>query len=226
MSYILDALRKADAERERGTVPGLHTQPVPTVSAELPAARRGVPVGWVASGSAVLVAGALVWAWSGRSADLPHEAVRPIEAPAPAVAVAPPPPVIAAPAPAPAPAPVAAPVLAPPRAVAPTPPRATAVHKPAPQVVAKAASTPAPAASAAEARVYSVNELPDNIRREWPALSIGGSIYSETPASRFLIINGQIYHEGDTLANGLSLEQIKLKAAVLRYKGYRVGISY
>ena len=26
MSYILDALRRADAERERGTVPSLHTQ--------------------------------------------------------------------------------------------------------------------------------------------------------------------------------------------------------
>lgn len=27
MSYILDALRRADAERDRGTVPGLHTKP-------------------------------------------------------------------------------------------------------------------------------------------------------------------------------------------------------
>ena len=28
MSYILDALRRADAERERGTVPGIHAQPI------------------------------------------------------------------------------------------------------------------------------------------------------------------------------------------------------
>ena len=28
MSYILDALQRADAERERGTVPGLHAQPL------------------------------------------------------------------------------------------------------------------------------------------------------------------------------------------------------
>src|SRR5256885_16464797 len=100
MSYILDALRKADAERERGSVPGLHTQSVPTVSAELPSARRGVPVGWVAGGSAVVIAGALAWTWGGRGADVPHEAVRTIEAPAPAVALAPPPataPSIAAP---------------------------------------------------------------------------------------------------------------------------------
>ena len=30
MSYILDALRRADAERSRGAVPGLHAQGVPT----------------------------------------------------------------------------------------------------------------------------------------------------------------------------------------------------
>ena len=41
MSYILDALRRADAERERGAVPGLHAQPVPPVSAD--AAGSGGP---------------------------------------------------------------------------------------------------------------------------------------------------------------------------------------
>jgi general secretion pathway protein B len=41
-----------------------------------------------------------------------------------------------------------------------------------------------------------------------------------------LIVNGQVFHEGDTLAPGLSLEQINLKSAVLKLKGYRYGISY
>jgi general secretion pathway protein B len=247
MSYILDALRKADAERERGSVPGLHTQPVPAASAESPAMRRGVPVSWVAGGTAVLVAGALAWAWGGRGSDAPHEPPRPVDTPPVAMAA---PPVVAQPAPAPvaavpepaapapaAPAPVApppapgpAPVAAAPRAVTPAPVRAPtpaparhAAAKPAPATTAAPAAS---AASASEARVYSVNELPADIRRDWPPLSIGGSIYSDTPASRFLIINGQIYHEGDKIKNGLSLEQIKLKAAVLLYKGYRVGITY
>lgn len=30
MSYILDALRRAESERERGLVPGVHTQPAPS----------------------------------------------------------------------------------------------------------------------------------------------------------------------------------------------------
>jgi general secretion pathway protein B len=84
----------------------------------------------------------------------------------------------------------------------------------------------APAAPAQEERVYGVNELPEAIRRDWPSLAIGGSIYSETPSSRFLVINGRIFHEGDEVARDLSLEQIRLKAAVLRYRGYRVRITY
>ena len=51
-------------------------------------------------------------------------------------------------------------------------------------------------------------------------------MYSDNAASRFLIINGQILHESDKVTPELTLEQIKLKAAVLRYKGYRYGISY
>ena len=51
-------------------------------------------------------------------------------------------------------------------------------------------------------------------------------MYSENPANRMLIINGKLFHEGDKLAPGLSLEQISLKSAVLRLKGYRYGISY
>ena len=33
MSYILDALRRAEAERGRGGVPGLHSQAVPVPGA-------------------------------------------------------------------------------------------------------------------------------------------------------------------------------------------------
>jgi general secretion pathway protein B len=85
--------------------------------------------------------------------------------------------------------------------------------------------TPASAATAA-ARIYQQSELPDAIRAELPPLTIGGSIYSENPANRMLIVNGQLFHEGDKLAPDLFVEQIKLKAAVLRYKGYRYQTSY
>ncbi len=80
--------------------------------------------------------------------------------------------------------------------------------------------------TAPEARVYTLSELPDDVRAGLPSLAVGGAMYSQTPANRMLIINGQIYREGDTLAPGLVLEQIKLKSAVLKVKGLRYGISY
>ena len=45
MSYILDALRRADAERERGAVPGLHSQPVAAPETIATPARRRWPLG-------------------------------------------------------------------------------------------------------------------------------------------------------------------------------------
>ena len=78
----------------------------------------------------------------------------------------------------------------------------------------------------AEARVFALNELPENIRRELPTLAVGGAMYSEKAANRMLILNGQVFHEGEKVSPDLMLEQIKLKSAVLVYKSYRYGISY
>ena len=51
-------------------------------------------------------------------------------------------------------------------------------------------------------------------------------MYSENAANRMLIINGQLFHERDKLGPGLVLVQIRLKSAVLEFRGYRYGISY
>ena len=84
---------------------------------------------------------------------------------------------------------------------------------------------PAPA-PAVEARVYRVGELPEAIRRDLPNLTLGGAMYSDRAASRMLIINGQVFHEGDTLGPDLSLRHIRLKEAVLEFRGYRYAVSY
>jgi general secretion pathway protein B len=68
--------------------------------------------------------------------------------------------------------------------------------------------------------------LPDDIRRDLPKIAVGGSIYSDSSASRFVIVNGQLYHEGDSVAPDLVLQQIKLKSAVLVFRGYRYGITF
>jgi general secretion pathway protein B len=61
MSYILEALKKADAERKLGAVPGLHMQSVPTVMFEdsIPLIRR--PLTWVVL--ALILTGVILLAW-------------------------------------------------------------------------------------------------------------------------------------------------------------------
>ena len=63
MSYILDALKKADAERERGGIPGLHSQPqAPVADDEEVKARRGtLPIVWIGAGVAISLIGVLSW---------------------------------------------------------------------------------------------------------------------------------------------------------------------
>jgi general secretion pathway protein B len=46
------------------------------------------------------------------------------------------------------------------------------------------------------------------------------------PANRFMFVNGQVLHEGDVIAPGVVLQQIRVKAAVLTVAGYRYLMSY
>jgi len=75
-------------------------------------------------------------------------------------------------------------------------------------------------------RVVPVADLPDEVRRELPALSIGGAMHSDVPANRMLVLNGSVFHEGDQPAPGLVLEEIKLKSAVFRFKDHRYSVAY
>ncbi len=68
MSLILDALRKADSERERGSVPGLHTHPVETLAAEAPARPGARPWQWAVVGTLAGLAIAVLWYVTGRDA--------------------------------------------------------------------------------------------------------------------------------------------------------------
>ena len=74
-------------------------------------------------------------------------------------------------------------------------------------------------------RIYSLAELPESVRRELPKLSYGGGSYSGDKASRLAFLNGQVFREGDTIAPGLVLRQVKQKGAILAYKGYRFEIG-
>ena len=266
MSYILDALRRADAERSRGAVPGLHAQSLPTDSE--PAARDYRPLIWAAGAAGVLVVAGVVIVLFGPWHAAPMPEGRATLAPAPELAptardsapaqpaqgeqpaaqpgaiepgARPVEPPLGRAAPPPAYPPVAQQRAAPPparvarleprvdaRPPAPmaSPARPQAEHYGAPIA---AAPVPAPASASAPARgnaITNINDLPPNVRATLPRLSVGGAIYSETPSARMVILNGQVFHEGDKPATDTVLEQIRLKSAVLNFRGQRYEVSF
>jgi general secretion pathway protein B len=227
VSLILDALRKADAERERGSVPGLHSQPVVPLSAETPKKPVSRPH-WlfIAIGVAVGLALAATWVLVGREAASPVVAVTPPQQPippapllpapaggAPMIGMAPPPSATARPdgQPAAQPAPWPAPEER-------KTPRGDATVNP--------PGAPAGTAASADTTVHSREQLPPHIRAALPPFTIGGSIYSPNPAGRSLIVNGQLYRQGERLTQDLALEEIRLKAAVFSFRGYRFEVLF
>jgi general secretion pathway protein B len=249
MSYILDALRRADAERSRGAVPGLHAQAAPSDGE--PAARNFGPLIWVAGAAGVLlvaVAVVLVFApWRGAPGDARSAAALPL---APAPELAPTAGDNASPAATVAPGelPPARPGALDPGARPIEPPMARGNPPPLNRVAAgrvatletktaPAASPPvehygeplAPAAPAAPARaaaIPNINDLPPSTRSQLPRLTVGGAIYSEAPSARMVILNGQVFHEGDKPAADTVLEQIRLKSAILNFRGQRYEVAF
>lgn len=261
MSYILDALRRAEAERQRGTVPGLHAQPA---TGTLPAGPDGPhtaqrswrPGTWALAG--LLLAGLLAAAaglgWLLKPTPAvgavtlptapPPAAVRsavpavPLQAaalagggaqaqlPAPA-AVAPVVPRIipeARPSTEPAAAPTRPLVSAAPATVVAAPALTAALSAPTAAPVASARAAPAPVVAGpgtAPARLPTLAELPEALRREVQPLNLGGSVYAEQPPLRIVIINGQVFHEGDKPLPELQVQQIQLKSVVFSVRGQR-----
>ncbi|CAM3313468.1 general secretion pathway protein GspB [Polaromonas hydrogenivorans] len=237
MSYILDALKRADAERERGAVPGLQSR-----HATMPAVPAGPGVQkrvWLAVVAALVLAGlaAGLWFW-----QKPDSAVR-VAAVEPAV-VSPAAPVpLAQPVPPPAPLPSipTPPVVAVPRAAASSPPAVARaapkpVPKPAPPAPAAAMQAPpkpkpepvakAPATQAAPATIPLLGDLPEGLRRDIPPLAISGSVYSANPAQRLLLVNNQVLGQGSQAAPGVNLEEIHAKSSVFSFRGTRFRVAH
>ena len=220
MSYILEALKKSQAERQLGSAPTLHAMPVGAARGRC---RRGAPPPAVDCAGAVALAvaalAALAWRLQCAGCQAAQRRLPWCAAPAPR----------RAPCRRRSPAPV---VAAPPLAV-----RAA--------VVARAAEAggracragagasrrsrrraAAPAALAEEEQLPTLRELPEAIQRAVPPLAFGGYMYSKNPADRLLLIDKTLRHEGEEVAPGLVLEKLLPKAAVMNYKGYRYRVPY
>lgn len=250
MSYILDALKRADAERGRGAVPGLHTRQLASPSERdpsAPGARRALWLG-VAAALALAGMGGGLWFWQ-TAPEAPLAVVVQPVAIQPQVSAAVAPPVAAI-------APDLAPVLpatATETAAAPAAPAAAVPvvnarikAKPEPTRAAPAVATPLPVpapprtaakaapaaaalaapASATSAAVPLLSELPDELRRQVPAITITGAVYAENPAQRLLLVNNLVLTQGALAAPEVKLEEIQARSSVFSFRGTRFRVAH
>lgn len=229
MSYILEALKKAQAERQLGSAPTLHAPTLHGADGKAAGAalKKPVVLALLAMGAAIAVLLVLVLRPAQPSQPARAQlAMTPAPAaPTPAAAPA----ALASAAPAVAPA---APADSPSLAAALPPPVATVTPAPRPHpapepvAAAPAAETAAKPAVAQEEPVQNLRDLPEPIQRAIPHITVGGYIYSKNPADRLLLIDKILRHEGEEVAPGLILDKLQPREAVFNFKGYRYRVPY
>lgn len=219
MSTILEALRRAEQERKRGTVPTVHSPATVLAPAASGAAdARAARAPWVIASALAVMMGAaalLWWGAGGRSqAPLPPSVpAAPAAKPAPPAAVGAEPVHEAPPAKAPAATAGSAP-----------PPAGQAQQEPAAPAKAKVkdkATGPGPGPGS----VFAPADLPASVRAELPGLHVAGITWSASARLRMAIVNGQVLHEGDAAAPGMVLQAIEPARTVWLFRGYRVALA-
>lgn len=225
MSYILEALKKADQERDLGAVPSLAT-PHET---ERPRTRSYRWL-WVIAALLLLNAVLVALMLSDRHEQAP-DTVQALPERQPA-------PISPQPAqPTEQPAEVRVGEAAPPKQ--PVPPLSEGPHSdggtaapPEPAAMQSAGPSPRPAETIepttrpATARqdssgLQSWYELPADFRSRLTLPRLDLHVYSEDPQSRFILVDLKKYREGETLESGLLLEEVLPEGMVMSYRGER-----
>ncbi len=210
MSLILEALRKSEAERRRGSTPDVAMELPP---ASLPRVRANPP--WllpaVAIGALALIA---AWWWSQQDAATPagvpavataRPAPASIDAPAPRVVMAPP---------------MQAPVVA--SALPPLPPVATASQAAAAAIVEAVPMPVRPLQQPLPVPV-DVAEAPGIDATSLPPVKLSMHMWDASPGKRFVILDGQRMSEGDR--NGeVTVVAIERDGVVVERKGVRARV--
>jgi general secretion pathway protein B len=224
MSFILDALKKSELERQRQSVPGLVESGPLRRRARLPA--WAIALGVLLAVNLIVLAVVLVRSSPGssRPVEAGPEAHRPAAAAADDAAAGNSGPF----------SPLdSAPVYAPeiPVAAAPEAPAPVAVR---PQSGGSDVAAVKPAAhrrdpvlneddyKAKDDEVLpTVNELNLSGAEALPDLHLDVHVYATNSAERFVYINMRKYHEGATLQEGPTLERIRRDGVILDYRGLR-----
>ncbi len=189
MSYILDALKKAEEERRKGEVPGLEVlhEPAPVTG------RRGHAFLLVLAAVSAAVAASLLFTKLDQDApEIPApprpraaEAVTAMRFSRPAVPTA----------------------------------DTTAADNPTVAPQAQAPEPSPPPAAPAETALPELSALPETMRAALPEITISAHFYSDDPGSRMASVNGRIVHEGDQAAGGLTVRRITPDGVIFEASG-------
>jgi general secretion pathway protein B len=209
MSFILDALKKSELERQRQSVPGL-------MDARIMPRRSRLPVWGIALG--VLLAVNL--------AVLTFVLLRKSTSDAHLSHALPPPPVAAASAAQHFSPLDSAPQYAPEIPVAPAdsaPEEAAPPHAAAPRPAHRADPLLTDEESNADSQevLPTINEITLTGTQTLPDLHLDVHVYATKAADRFVYINMRKYHEGGKLQEGPVVERIRRDGVVLNYQGLR-----
>jgi general secretion pathway protein B len=234
MSFILDALKKSESDRQRRSGPALFEVKVAPPRTRLPA--------WAIAIACLLAVnlGIVVWMVLRRPA---HEGAAVALPPAAAATAAALPPAPAAPPSAAATVAPATVVAAPPAAAAPAP--AAAAPGPAAPGPAQGAAS-LPAAGEPNPEDYAPAEEPPaggplggHVRRgtasgvplyqdataapgtQLPQLRLDLHVFASRPQDRFVMINMHKLHEGESLPEGVRVDSITPEGAVMSYNGQK-----
>lgn len=223
MSYILEALKKSSEERARLTGAEARSEALPASPRRETRAFLS-PWWWIAG---LGLGGLAVLALVGIGADRqrPEADQSPIRAAISATAADP---VGVRRDEPPAPPSPTARKLPPRSSVATNQPGTTSTpQKPAAPLAAKVpAPAPAPALATANAAAPppdAGSEMPPELLKQVLAIPVSAHIYSSKPADRMIIIDGQAVREGDSLASGVTIEQITPSGIAVSFKGYRAN---
>ena len=227
MSFILDALKKSETDRQRQGGPALFEVKVAAPRSVLPTWAIAIAVLFAANLGVVLW---LVLRHNSAPAEtaLPQAASN-ASAPAPGTPTAPPAAVV------PAPGPAAPPASAPSNAAATaSEPSTTASASPPPRPAAEPAlnsddyapaAEPAPPSGTSrvqrgtEAGVPLYQQLAAAPGNQIPQLRLDLHAYAEKAEDRWVLVNMHKVHEGDTLPEGVRVERITPDGAVLSWHG-------
>jgi general secretion pathway protein B len=204
MSYILDALRKSEQERQRGKVPDIHGMP-----SESDATRQKkspwpyIVLALVIMNAVIL---AIFWKQFTSSTDTESHVAEPESVLSTPQALVPP--VAVKPTPIPEPAQQA--VLTPSRAPAPAP-APVPVSKPAPVQPQE----PLPSVG----YMPQLEELPAGERQGIPDMTFSSHMYSSIPKYRSIIINGKRLKEGQFFNDQLQVREITDSGVIMSRGG-------